>query len=231
MNLETYQELMATLPGAFPASGRVEIEAVKKAWWSDVKDVSDADFIEAMGRVRRSGGNFFPSLGTMLEAVKSVTSERSERELEERLAEHRRKKQETIGQYIPKDLPDPTDKQMAKDTFKAIQDGLSSGPSGLVEELRKLADKYPKKRDWFNHTAFFVEQDHKETMERDGAVNGAHKCPQPHKSEAVIPTAKTCQKCQVAIEKGLWCEPCRTALYKAKEAVLTCEMAERIGND
>lgn len=221
MNLDTYSELMDTLPGAFPTSQPKDFEKTKADWWPDLKGYEDRDLIRGIPEVRRTAKGVFPALGTVIDILERIKQERLELEY------RNRKSQEAsfTGVYTPKDISDPADKEMAQDTFRAITEGLSTGPSGIVEEMRRLAEKYPKKRDWFNHTAFLVEQDHNEVKERDKAIHGAHKCPEARAAVVGITTAKTCQKCKAEIEKGLWCDPCRTALYKAKEAVL----AERIG--
>lgn len=213
MNEDTFNEVMDALPAAFPLSRIVLTPEIKFAFWKELELYRDEDFLLAIGRIRRSEERFPAAPSVIIRYIEEIRQERFDEEY------RARKREDLLKTYTPKDLPDPTDKQMAEDTFRAISEGLSTGPSGIVEEMRRLAEKYPKKRDWFNHTAFLVEQDHKEVVERDEAINGAHKCPEAHKPEVVIQTAKTCQKCKTEIEKGLWCEPCRTALYKAKEAV------------
>lgn len=168
-------------------------------WWEGLKDFSDQDLIRAIPEIMRAKTQTLDAVIAMLDRIRG-----------ERIGRNQ--------QYVPRDLADPTDKSMASDTFRAIIDGLSTGPAGISDEMRRLADRYPKKRDWFLATAFLVEQDHREVIERDDAINGAHKCPTQRKVEVVtIQAEKACQKCNIKIQSGLWCSVCREALYANTE--------------
>lgn len=223
MNEDTFNEVMDALPAAFPLSRITLTPEIKFAFWKELELYRDDDFLLAIGRIRRSEERFPAAPSVIIRYLEEIRQERFDED-------HRaRKRADLLSVYVPKDLPDPTNKEMAQDTFRALTEGLSAGPSGIVEEMRRLAEKYPKKRDWFLRTAFLVEQDHNEVKERDEAIHGAHKCPEAMPTDIVIPAAKTCQKCKAEIERGLWCDPCRKALYRAKEAALIGETAERIG--
>ena len=196
MNELMFNSAMDRLPDHFPLSRVTMTAGIKKAFWDELKDYEDQDFIAALGViVRQPDGKFPASPGVVRQHIEHIRLARLEEE-------HRKKKEMRMPtSYAAHDQEKEPDrayvKNLAADTFAAVRAGLETGD--MPGALRQLHESYGREN-WMLSLASQIEYDRK--------ANPPKKIDHKERGPAV------CFRCKEKPGNPVYCKECEPLIWQ-----------------